>query len=334
MDPISSKVVFSAVQPTGALTIGNYIGAISKFKDLQDDHHCLFSVADLHSITVPQVPKNLRQRTYEVFSTFLSAGVDPKKSVVFVQSHVSAHAELSWILCTISYIGQLNRMTQFKVKSQKNEENLNAGLFTYPVLMAADILLYQTDFVPIGEDQKQHLELARDLAMRFNSRYSDTFKIPEPLISQSGGKIFSLKDPDKKMSKSDDDLNASIYLNDDDNTMRRKIRKAVTDSSAHFAYNDEQKGLKNLINILCIVTGKTPEEIVQLYEGKPYTVFKEDLGDQLVAYLKPFKDRFKMYMDDKAQLDQMMRDGAEKASYLARKTLNKVHRKIGLLPLK
>ena len=243
------KIVYSALQPSGQLTIGNYLGSIKNFKSLQDQYECFFNVADLHSITVPQEPKLLRERTLDLMAIFLASGLEPEKSTLFVQSHVPQHAELSWVLSCMSYMGQLSRMTQFKEKSQKSEENLNVGLFTYPVLMAADILLYQTDLVPVGIDQKQHLELARDLAERFNNKYSDTFVIPDGIIGKETGKIMSLKNPEKKMSKSDEDVNSFILLLDDEETIKRKIRKSVTDSLGHFDYTDDQKGLKNLINM-------------------------------------------------------------------------------------
>ncbi|MDO5754867.1 MAG: tryptophan--tRNA ligase [Tissierellia bacterium] len=328
---MDKKIVFSGVQPSGDLTIGNYIGAIKEFKKLQEEYNCIFSVVDMHSITVPQIPKNLRQRTYEILATYIASGIDPEKSVLFVQSHVPAHAELSWVLSTISYMGQLSRMTQYKEKSQRSDENLNAGLFTYPVLMAADILLYQTDLVPVGEDQRQHLELARDLAERFNYRYSPTFVVPKGLIPKETGKIYSLKEPNKKMSKSDEDLNASILLKDDRDTIIRKIRKAVTDSKAEFRYCEEQKGLQNLINIHSAFSGESVEDIVGHYKNSPYSAFKEDLGFLVADALDPFRHRFDDLMKNKKELDEIMKTGADKASYLAHKTLRKVYRKIGFV---
>ena len=281
------KIVYSALQPSGQLTIGNYLGSIKNFKSLQDQYECFFNVADLHSITVPQEPKLLRERTLDLMAIFLASGLEPEKSTLFVQSHVPQHAELSWVLSCMSYMGQLSRMTQFKEKSQKSEENLNVGLFTYPVLMAADILLYQTDLVPVGIDQKQHLELARDLAERFNNKYSDTFVIPDGIIGKETGKIMSLKNPEKKMSKSDEDVNSFILLLDDEETIKRKIRKSVTDSLGHFDYNDDQKGLKNLINMYIGFSGQTSDEIVAKYKNENYSVFKEDLGQLIADSLKP-----------------------------------------------
>lgn len=326
------KIVYSALQPSGQLTIGNYLGSIRNFKSLQDQYECFFNVADLHSITVPQEPKLLRERTLDLMAIFLASGLEPDKSTLFVQSHVPQHAELSWVLSCMSYMGQLSRMTQFKEKSQKSEENLNAGLFTYPVLMAADILLYQTDLVPVGVDQKQHLELARDLAERFNNKYSETFVVPEGIIGKETGKIMSLKNPEKKMSKSDEDVNSFILLLDDEEIIKRKIKKSVTDSLGNFAYNDEQKGLKNLINMYIAFSGKTSDEIVAKYKNENYSVFKEDLGQLIADSLKPIREKHKEFISDKAYLEKVMKEGAEKASYFANKTLRKVYKKVGFLP--
>ena len=326
------KIVYSALQPSGQLTIGNYLGSIRNFKSLQDQYECFFNVADLHSITVPQEPKLLRERTLDLMAIFLASGLEPEKSTLFVQSHVPQHAELSWVLSCMSYMGQLSRMTQFKEKSQKSEENLNVGLFTYPVLMAADILLYQTDLVPVGIDQKQHLELARDLAERFNNKYSDTFVIPDGIIGKETGKIMSLKNPEKKMSKSDEDVNSFILLLDDEETIKRKIRKSVTDSLGHFDYNDDQKGLKNLINMYIGFSGQASDEIVAKYKNENYSVFKEDLGQLIADSLKPIREKHKEFISDKAYLEKVMKEGAEKASYFANKTLRKVYKKVGFLP--
>ena len=255
------KVVFSGVQPSGALTIGNYIGSIKNWVALQDEYDCYYCIVDLHAITVPQEPKNLRKNTLDLLALYLASGLDPEKCTMFIQSHVSAHAELTWVLDSISYMGQLSRMTQFKEKSQKSEANLNAALFTYPVLMAADILLYQADLVPVGEDQKHHLELARDLAERFNNRYSETFKVPEPFIPKHGSKIMSLQNPESKMSKSDSDENAYVLILDKPDAIRRKIKRAVTDSIGEVKYNDEQLGIKNLMNIYSVFSGDSIKEI-------------------------------------------------------------------------
>lgn len=327
-----SKIVYSALQPSGKLTIGNYLGSIKNFKKLQDEYECFFNVADLHSITVPQEPKSIRERSLDLIAIFLASGLDPEKSTLFVQSHVSQHASLAWVLNCMSYMGQLSRMTQFKEKSQKSEENLNAGLFTYPVLMAADILLYQTDLVPVGVDQKQHLELARDLAIRFNNKYSQTFTVPEGIIGKETGKIMNLKNPEKKMSKSDLDQNSFILLLDDEETIKRKISKAVTDSMANFDYNDEQKGLKNLINMYIAFSNKTKEEIILKYKNENYSVFKEDLGQLISDSLKDLREKYFEYIKDKQYLEKVMEQGAQKASYIANKTLRKVYKKVGFLP--
>ncbi len=329
---MNKKIVFSGVQPSGSLTIGNYIGALKNFVELQDEYECYYCIVDLHAVTVPQIPKDLRSHSLDVLSLYLAVGIDPKKSTLFIQSHVPAHAELGWVLNTITYMGQLNRMTQFKEKSKKSDENLNAGLFTYPVLMAADILLYQSDFVPVGEDQKQHLELARDLAERFNSRYSDTFVVPEPLIKEFGARIMSLQDPESKMSKSDKDENAFILMLDDKDAIRRKIRRAVTDSLGVITYSDQQSGLKNLLNIYSVLTDKSVDSIVASYDGKGYGEFKDDLAEVVIQALSPIQERYKEYRQDKAFLESIYREGADKAEAFAAKTLRKVYKKIGFIP--
>lgn len=323
------KVVFSGVQPSGGLTIGNYIGAIRNWVDLQDEYDCYYCIVDSHAITVPQVPKDLRRNTLEVLAIYLASGMDPEKSTLFIQSHVTAHIELTWVLNSITYMGQLNRMTQFKEKSRRAEENLNAALFTYPVLMASDILLYQTDLVPVGEDQKQHLELARDLAERFNNKYSPTFKVPEPLIQKFGARIMSLQDPERKMSKSDEDENGYILILDKPEVIRRKVKRAVTDSIGQVKYNDEQLGIKNLINIYSVFSGDTIEEIEARYEGEGYGKFKGDLAEVIVEGLTPIQEKYNELMEDKDYLEKVYKEGAEKANYMARKTLSKVYRKVG-----
>lgn len=325
------KVVFSGVQPSGGLTIGNYIGAIRNWVDLQDEYDCYYCIVDSHAITVPQVPKDLRRNTLEVLAIYLASGMDPEKSTLFIQSHVTAHIELTWVLNSITYMGQLNRMTQFKEKSRRAEENLNAALFTYPVLMASDILLYQTDLVPVGEDQKQHLELARDLAERFNNKYSPTFKVPEPLIQKFGARIMSLQDPERKMSKSDEDENGYILILDKPEVIRRKVKRAVTDSIGQVKYNDEQLGIKNLINIYSVFSGDTIEEIEARYEGEGYGKFKGDLAEVIVEGLTPIQEKYNELMEDKDYLEKVYKEGAEKANYMARKTLSKVYRKVGFI---
>ena len=329
---MDKKVVFSGIQPSGALTIGNYIGALKNFAELQDEFDCYYCIVDLHAITVPQIPKELRKNSLDVLALYMACGIDPEKSTLFMQSHVPAHSELSWILNTITSMGQLNRMTQFKEKSKKSDENLNSGLFTYPVLMAADILLYQTDFVPVGEDQKQHLELARDVAERFNSRYSDTFKVPEPLIKEFGARIMSLQNPENKMSKSDSDVNAFILLMDDNDTIRRKIKRSVTDSVGVVAYNDEQLGLKNLINIYSAFSNESISSIVNKYDGIGYGKFKDDLAEVVVAGLAPIHEKYDNIIKNKDLLEKVYKEGAEKAEFNAMKTLRKVYKKVGFLP--
>ncbi|OHW63173.1 tryptophan--tRNA ligase [Andreesenia angusta] len=326
------KTIFSGVQPSGALTIGNYLGAIKNWVQLQEEYDCYYCVVDMHAITVPQEPKDLRKNTLEILALYLACGLDPEKNTLFIQSHVSAHAELGWVLNTMTYMGQLNRMTQYKEKSQKSEQNLNAGLFTYPVLMAADILLYDADVVPVGEDQKQHLELARDLAERFNNRYSETFTVPEPFISEFGAKIMSLQEPGKKMSKSDEDPNAYILLLDDEATIKRKIKRAVTDSLGVVKYSDEQPGIKNLLTIYSKFTGEKIEEIERKYDGKGYGDFKEDLACIVADGLKPIREKVNYYMSNKSELEAIYAEGARKAERKAAKMLRKVYKKIGFIP--
>lgn len=328
---MKKKVAFSLVQPSGELTIGNYIGALRQFPALQDSYDCMFGVADLHSITVPQKPADLRKRTKEVIAYMMASGVDPEKSILFVQSQVPLHAELTWVLNSITYMGQLSRMTQYKDKSQRSEENLNAALFTYPVLMAADILLYQSDFVPVGEDQRQHLELARDLAERFNHRYSDIFTVPEPLIGKTIGKIMSLKNPEIKMSKSDPDQNAYILLADDKDTIIRKVRRAVTDSCGEIRYSEEQPGLMNLLNIYAAFTQEEPQKIAGQFAHASYAEFKDALGEMIAQSLAPMQARYRDIMANGEELERIYKEGAEKAYSIGRKTLSKVYRKVGFL---
>lgn len=325
------KIVYSGIQPSGSLTIGNYIGALKNFIGLQDEYNCLYCIVDMHAITAPQEPKDLRKNTLDVLALYLSAGLDPEKSIIYIQSHVSEHAELGWVLNTMTGLGQLQRMTQFKDKSKKYSD-VQAGILNYPVLMAADILLYGTSYVPVGEDQKQHLELTRDLAQRFNSRYSETFVVPEILTPKVGARIMSLKDPSSKMSKSDSNKDSFILILDSEDDTRKKIKRAVTDSSGEFRYSDEQPGLKNLINIHASFSGMSTEEIVKKYENLGYGEFKEDLGEVVVEGLRPLRERFKEIRDDKAYLESVYKEGSEKASYLARKTLRKVYKKVGFIP--
>ncbi|MBR3397187.1 MAG: tryptophan--tRNA ligase [Lachnospiraceae bacterium] len=323
------KVLFSGMQSTGNLTLGNYLGALKNWVALAEEYECFYSVVDMHSITVRQVPAELRKRARSLLTLYIAAGIDPEKACLYYQSHVSAHAELAWILNCYTYMGELNRMTQFKDKSAKHADNINAGLFTYPVLMAADILLYQADVVPVGADQSQHLELARDIAMRFNNIYGDVFTVPEIYLGKVGAKIQSLQDPEKKMSKSDENPNASIYLMDDEDTVMRKFKRAVTDSEGVILYRDEQPGLKNLINIYCACTNRTPDETVKEFEGSGYGVFKEAVGCAVNDVLRPLHERYSELEKDKAYIDKVIRDNADKAAYFAGKTLRKVQKKVG-----
>lgn len=323
------KVLFSGMQATGNLTLGNYLGALKNWVVLSDEYECFYSVVDLHSITVRQDPATLRKRARALLTLYIAAGLDPEKNCIYYQSHVSGHAELSWILSCFTYMGELNRMTQFKDKAAKHADNINGGLFTYPVLMAADILLFQSDVVPVGIDQMQHLELTRDVAQRFNAIYGDVFTIPEAYIGKTGAKIMSLQDPTKKMSKSDENPNGSIYLMDDPDTIMRKCKRAVTDSMAQIVYSDDQPGVKNLLNIYCACTGKSPDEAVKEFDGKGYGEFKTAVGEEVVGVLKPIQDRVKELEKDKAYIDSVIKNNAEKASYYANKTLRKVQKKVG-----
>ncbi len=329
---MSKEVVFSGIQPSGALTLGNYIGALSNFAELQEKYQCLYCIVDMHAITVEQEPAKLRKNTLQLLALYLAAGLDPKETMVYIQSHVPEHAELAWVLNTLTYMGQLNRMTQYKDKIKNRGENIPVGLFTYPVLMAADILLYQAHYVPVGEDQRQHLEFSRDLAERFNNRYSETFIVPEMLSTKVGARVMSLQDPESKMSKSDTDPNASIYLLDDGATIKRKVKRAVTDSLGQIAYNDEQLGLKNLLEIYGAMTKEDPKDIVKRYEGQGYGVFKEELGDVIAESLRPLQERYNDYLSDKGELERIYRDGADRARSIAYKTLRKVYKKIGFIP--
>ena len=323
------KVLYSGMQATGNLTLGNYLGALKNWVTLSDEYECFYGVVDMHSITVRQDPATLRKRARALLTLYIAAGLDPEKNCIYYQSHVSGHAELAWILNCYTYMGELNRMTQFKDKSAKHADNINAGLFTYPVLMAADILLYQADVVPVGIDQMQHLELTRDLAQRFNNIYGDVFTVPEAYIGKVGAKIMSLQDPTKKMSKSDENPNASIYLMDDPDTIMRKFKRAVTDSEAQILYRDEQPGIKNLIDIYCACTGKTPDEVVKEFDGQGYGVFKPAVGEAVVSVLKPLQDEVARLSKEKAYIDGIIKNNGEKAQYFANKTLRKVQKKVG-----
>ena len=323
------QVSFSGVQPTGNLTIGNYLGAIRNFSLYSEKYKTFYCVVDEHAITVRQNPAELRRRTYETLALYMACGLDPEKNTLYVQSHVHEHAELAWILNCFTMFGELSRMTQFKDKSAKHSDNINAGLFTYPVLMAADILLYQTDVVPVGVDQKQHVELCRDIAERVNQIYPDMFTVPEPIISTTGRKIMSLADPTKKMSKSDENANAIVYILDDRDTIIRKFKRAVTDSDMCIKYAEGKDGINNLINIYASFTGKTNEEIEREFEGRGYGDFKLAVGETCADALAPVQTEFNRILADKAFLEAQMKKGADEASYYARRTLGKFKKKLG-----
>lgn len=324
------KIIFSGMQPSGFPSLGNYVGAIKNWAALQEEYNCLYCIVDMHAITVRQDPQELRKRSRDLLTLYIAAGLDPKKNVIYMQSHVAAHAELAWILNCFTYMGELSRMTQFKEKSLKNADNLNAGLYTYPVLMAADILLFQADFVPVGEDQKQHIELCRDIAGRFNNIYGNVFKIPEPLIGKLGAKIMSLQEPDKKMSKSETaNDNNVVYLLDEPNVIMNKFKRAVTDSGSEVRFSEDKPGISNLITIYCALTGKTVTEAEKEFDGKGYGYFKTAVGECVVSEFKPIQDRFKELSGDKAYIDGIIRTNAGFAGNLAERTLQKVKKKVG-----
>ena len=331
----TKKRVFSGVQPTGKVTLGNYLGAIRNWTPLQESFDCLFCVVDLHSLTVRQVPAELRKNTLDLTALYIACGIDPSQSILFIQSHVHEHAELAWILDTVAYVGELNRMTQFKDKARRHADNINMGLMNYPVLMASDILLYQAEYIPVGKDQVQHVELARDIAVRFNSRYSDTFVVPQCMLSKTGSSIKSLQEPTAKMSKSDPDDNAVISLTDDPDAVRRKLRRAVTDSDtdAHCVRHDAAKpGISNLLNVYSLCSGVSVADAEKQFEGKGYGVFKEAVADAVVSVLQPIQAEQKRLLADKGYLEMVLKEGAERASAIAQRTLSKVYRKVGLVP--
>ncbi len=329
----SRKVILSGMQPTGGLHIGHLTGALKNWVELQNEYECYFTIVDLHAITIRQEPANLRRWTLDLAATFLACGIDPKRSHIFVQSHVPEHTQLAWVLNCFTGMGECSRMTQFKDKSQKYPENVNVGLFAYPILMAADILLYQADLVPVGADQKQHLELTRDLAQRFNSLYSETFKIPEPYIPKVGAKIMNLQNPTKKMSKSDENQSGVLFLVDEDNQIANKIKRAVTDSGAEIVFREDKPGISNLITLYHIATGKQIEEIENEFAGKGYGEFKKAVADAVVEFLRPFKVRYREIRANEEYLKLIIREGAEQARRVANKTLAKVYRKIGFVAL-
>ena len=331
---MTKPIVLSGAQPSGELTIGNYMGALRQWVAMQDSHDCLYCVVDLHAITVRQDPQALRTACLDTLALYLACGVDPKKSTVFIQSHVPQHTQLSWALNCYTQMGELNRMTQFKDKSQKHANNINVGLFGYPVLMAADILLYQANEIPVGQDQKQHLELTRDIATRFNNAYGDTFTVPEPFIPTHGAKVMSLQDPTKKMSKSDDNRNNVIGLLEDPKAILKKIKKAVTDSEEppRVVFDVENKaGVSNLLSLMSGATGRSVETLEQEFEGKMYGHLKVATGEAVVAMLEPLQERYRQIRADQAYLEAIMKDGAEKAQERAERTVKAVYEKIGLL---
>ena len=331
---MTKPIVLSGAQPSGELTIGNYMGALRQWVAMQDSHDCLYCVVDLHAITVRQDPQALRTACLDTLALYLACGVDPKKSTVFIQSHVPQHTQLSWALNCYTQMGELNRMTQFKDKSQKHANNINVGLFGYPVLMAADILLYQASEIPVGQDQKQHLELTRDIATRFNNAYGDTFTVPEPFIPTHGAKVMSLQDPTKKMSKSDDNRNNVIGLLEDPKAILKKIKKAVTDSEEppRVVFDVENKaGVSNLLSLMSGATGRSIETLEQEFEGKMYGHLKVATGEAVVAMLEPLQEHYRQIRADQAYLEAVMKDGAEKAQERAERTVKSVYEKIGLL---
>ena len=332
--PEKKPIIFSGIQPSGTLTLGNYIGALRNFSKLQDDYDCIYSIVDMHAITVRQNPADLRRRCMELAAIYIASGIDPKKSLIYCQSHVSAHAELAWVLNCFTYMGEMSRMTQYKDKCAKHADNINVGLFDYPVLMAADILLYQTNLVPVGVDQRQHLEIRRDIAMRFNGIYGDTFTLPEGYVPASGAKIMSLAEPTKKMSKSDTNVNSFILMTDDKDTIVRKFKRAVTDSDGVVRFDREAKpGVSNLMCIYSTFTGKSNDEIAAEFEGKGYGDFKMAVAEVTADALAPVQAEYDKILADKAYVDGVLKDGAERAARLANRTVSKVYRKVGLLQL-
>lgn len=328
---MDKKIILSGIQPTGVFTLGNYIGAVRNWGRMQDEFECAYFIADLHSLTVYQEPAKLRKQTWDAFALLLACGIDPQKSLLFIQSQVNTHAQLCWIMSNVTQYGELGRMTQFKDKSVRHPENINAGLFTYPVLMACDILLYQADMVPVGADQKQHLEFTRDIAARFNSRYGETFKIPEPYIPEAGARVMSLQDPTKKMSKSDENANAFISILDERSVIMNKFKRAVTDSETEIVYREGKDGINNLITIYSALTGKSIAEVEREFEGKGYGEFKPAVGEVVADALAPIRENFAKYSKDKAELERLAAVGAERAYGISIRTLKKAMRKVGLV---
>ncbi|MBP9988145.1 MAG: tryptophan--tRNA ligase [Ruminococcus sp.] len=326
--------VLSMIQPTSVPTLGNYLGALKNWADMSADNDCLFAVADLHAITVRQEPASLRRQSLEMYALFIALGLDPEKNIIFVQSHVPQHSQLAWILNCYTQFGEAARMTQFKDKSAKHADNVNVGLFSYPTLMAADILLYQSDYVPVGADQKQHLEITRDIAERFNTAYSPTFTVPEPYIGKTGAKVMSLQEPTKKMSKSDSNPKASVFLLDTPDVIRKKFKSAVTDSEAVVKYADGKDGINNLMGIYSCCTGKSFDEIEKEFDEKGYGDFKSAVAESVIDDVKDIQNKYYEIIKDKAYLEKCAAEGAQRASYIANKTLNKVMKKVGFWQVK
>ena len=331
MDLTNKKTVLSCIQPSGMLTLGNYLGALKNWVNMQEEFDCTFAVADLHAITVRQEPAKLRAQIHSTFALLLALGLDPEKSTLFIQSHVLAHSQLAWLLSCYTQFGEMSRMTQFKDKSAKHADNVNVGLFAYPALMAADILLYNPDFVPVGADQKQHLEITRDIAARFNGLYGDVFKIPEPYIAKTGARVMSLQDPTKKMSKSDENLNSWVAILDSPDDIMRKFKRAVTDSDAKVCIGEDKHGINNLIGIYSAVTGKTSDQITAEFEGKGYGDFKMAVGEAVVEELRPIRERYEEIIKDKKLLEELYKSGAAKAERVAFRTLSKAMKKVGFV---
>ena len=326
------KIIFSATQPSGRITLGNYLGALRNWVALQDDYNAIYCVADEHAITVRQDPAALRRQSLELYAQFIACGLEPEKSIIFIQSHVPQHAELAWVLNCYTMFGELSRMTQFKDKSASHADNVNAGLFTYPSLMAADILLYQADLVPVGEDQRQHVEITRNIAQRFNGIYGDVFTMPEAYIPKVAARVMSLSEPEKKMSKSSPNENSFVLVMDKPEAIMRKFKRAITDSEGGIYRSPEKPGVTNLIEIYSAVTGMTPEAVENEFNGKGYGVFKPAVGEAVVEALRPIREETERLLGDKGYLETLYRQGAEKAAALANRTLRKVHKKVGFAP--
>ena len=328
------KIILSGIQPSGALTLGTYLGALKNWASLSDIYDCYYMIVDMHAVTVRQDPAELRKRTLSQLAQYIACGIDPEKNMLFIQSHVAAHAQLAWVLSCYTMFGELSRMTQFKDKSQKNRENINAGLFTYPALMAADILLYQANLVPVGSDQKQHVELTRDVALRFNSIYGDVFTIPEPYIPEIGARIMDLQTPESKMSKSEIADGGCVLLLDSPDDIMRSFKRAVTDSETSVRYDSASKpGISNLMQIYSVCVDKSPAEIEKEFDGQGYGIFKQRVGEAVVEKLRPIREEALRLISDKAFLERIYRQGAEKALIAANRTLGKVYKKIGFIPM-